>query len=195
MTDNKSTTRTAGKLFITAIAMFGFGYALVPLYNVFCEVTGLNGKTGMLSAEQAGALQVDPERLVTVEFDTNINGDLPWVFKAQTAKVQVHPGKMTDVMFVVENNSDKPIVGQAIPSVAPGPASVYFNKTECFCFTQQTLAPRERKEMLVRFVVDAALPERISTLTLSYTFFMAPESAQTALKTQTDLTDSTQTKI
>ena len=162
--------------------MFGFGYALVPIYNVMCKLTGINGKTGRISEEQAATLAVDTSRLVTIEFDTNINGNLPWKFMAETSKVQVHPGKVTDAMFVVENQSDQQIVGQAIPSVAPLQASLFFNKTECFCFTQQTLAPHERREMLVRFVVGPELPDDISTLTLSYTFFQAPETNSAALQ-------------
>ena len=168
--------RIEHKLAILAIAMFGFGYVLVPIYNVFCDVTGLNGKTGNIEKEQAEKLVVDQNRMVTVEFDTNINGSLPWSFHAEKHELKVHPGKITDAMFVVENQSDETIVGQAIPSVAPSEASLYFKKTECFCFTQQTLAPRERKEMLVRFVVNPDLPEDISMMTLSYTFFMAPNS-------------------
>jgi Cytochrome oxidase assembly factor len=178
--------RTAGRLFIAAVAMFGFGYALVPLYNVYCELTGLNGKTGAISEQQAAAGVIDTDRLVTVEFDTNINGDLPWEFRAGARKVQVHPGKITDVFFMVENKSDRPVVGRAIPSVAPAQASLYFNKTECFCFTEQTLAPGERREMLVRFVVDSALPEKITTLTLSYTFFgVLPQDQVSASATDT----------
>jgi cytochrome c oxidase assembly protein subunit 11 len=184
MTPQDKTTATALKLFGFAIAMFGFGYALVPLYNVFCEITGLNGKTGVISQEKAGATGIDESRLVTVQFDTNINGDLPWVFKSGMNSIQVHPGQITDVVFVVENQADVPVAGQAIPSVAPGQASLHFNKTECFCFTQQTLGPHERREMLVRFVVDPALPRKISTVTLSYTFFMSPETGSTANKTE-----------
>ena len=160
--------------------MFGFGYVLVPIYNVFCDVTGLNGKTGNIAKEEAGKLYIDENRMVTVEFDTNINGSLPWSFSSEQHELKVHPGKITDAMFVVENQSDETIIGQAIPSVAPSEASLYFKKTECFCFTQQTLAPRERKEMLVRFVVNSDLPKDISTMTLSYTFFKAPGSDNVA---------------
>lgn len=173
-------SRTAIKLLTVAIVMFGFGYALVPLYNVFCEITGLNGKTGTIAASEVNKLAVDENRLVTVQFDTNINGELPWQFKANSYQMTVHPGEVKDAVFVVENQSDETIVGQAIPSVAPGEASLYFNKTECFCFTQQTLAPHEKKEMLVRFVVDSNLPEKISTMTLSYTFFLIPDANKNA---------------
>ncbi len=167
--------RTETKLFMLSIAMFGFGYALVPLYDVFCDITGLNGKTGTIAEGQIENLTVDKDRVVTVEFDTNVNSELPWSFKAMDKKLRVSPGDIADAVFLVENKSSKPITGQAIPSVAPAQASIYFNKTECFCFAQQTLAPGEKKEMLVRFVVDSKIPEKISTMTLSYTYFMAPE--------------------
>jgi len=173
--------RTETKLTVLAIAMFGFGYALVPLYDVFCEITGLNGKTGTIANTEAAQLEVDQERLVTVEFDTNVNSELPWSFLAQAHKMKVHPGELTDAVFVIENNSDQPVVAQAVPSVAPAQASLFFNKTECFCFTQQMLAPRERKEMTVRFVVDPELPKKISTLTLSYTYFKVPGSDRVVL--------------
>ena len=180
MTQDKKIKQLVRKLFMVVLVMFGFGYALVPLYNVYCKITGANGKTGTISAEQAKTLTVNLAREVTVEFDTNVNGDLPWSFSARSNKVQVYPGKVTAALFVVENNSDHTIVGQAIPSVAPAQAALFFSKTECFCFTQQTLAPHERREMPVRFVVDAGLPDKISTLTLSYTFFPVPEAKKTA---------------
>lgn len=189
-------SRTTIKLVIATVVMFGFGYALAPLYNVFCEITGLNGKTGTITEQQAANFGVDESRLVTVEFDTNINGDLPWSFKAMINKAQVHPGKSTDVEFVVENNSSQVIVGQAIPSVAPAQASLFFKKTECFCFTRQTLAPHERRQMRVRFVVGPELPKKISTLTLSYTFFQAPEDKQAAQDAvQLKITTEKQTSI
>lgn len=177
-----SISGTTTKLALVAVAMFGFGYVLVPIYNVFCDVTGLNGKTGTISEAEAEKTQVDMNREVTIQFDTNVHGELPWIFKAEQHKVTVHPGKPTDVYFVVENKSGHEIVGQAIPSMAPGEASIYFNKTECFCFSQTTLKPGERKEMLVRFVVDPDLPKKISSMTLSYTFFKAPGSSKTADK-------------
>jgi cytochrome c oxidase assembly protein subunit 11 len=176
--------RLALKLGATAVAMFGFGYALVPLYDVFCEITGLNGKTGVVDAADARASVVDDSRLVTVEFDSNVNGALPWRFGPMQKNVQVHPGQITEVLYFAENTSDRPVVGQAVPSVAPTPASVYFNKTECFCFTQQTLAPGERRIMPVRFIVDPDMPGRYTTLTLSYTFFEAPAQAAGAARTE-----------
>ena len=162
------------KLAGLAIAMFGFGYALVPFYEVMCEYTGLGGKTGIVTAAEAAVLPVDRAREVVVEFDTNINGTLLWSFASLQRRITVHPGELTEVYFIAENSADHTVVGQAVPSVAPAKAAPYFNKTECFCFTQQTLAPGERRKMPVRFVVGADLPPGVSTVTLSYTFFEAP---------------------
>ena len=170
-------TKTAKKLGLVAVAMFGFGYLMVPIYNILCEVTGINGKTGRITQSQVNANDVDVDRFVTVEFDTNVNPNLPWTFKAVEFKQQVRPGEIAEAVFVVENKSNKIIVGQAVPSVAPEQASLFFNKTECFCFTNQELAPGEKKDMIVRYVVDSDLPEKITTMTLSYTFFKASEKA------------------
>lgn len=172
----QKTIVTAKKLFVFAACMFGFGYVMVPIYDLLCDVTGLNGKTGEVSQVEAEAKHVDMDRLVTVEFDTNVNPTLPWKFKATEFKMNVHPGEIAEAVFVVENTSDKAVVGQAVPSVVPALASLYFDKTECFCFTTQLLEPGERKEMIVRYVVGSELPENISTMTLSYTFFKAPDS-------------------
>jgi len=165
--------KTAKKLGLVAVAMFGFGYLMVPIYNILCEVTGINGKTGRITQSQVNANDVDVDRFVTVEFDTNVNPNLPWTFKAVEFKQQVRPGEIAEAVFVVENESNKIVVGQAVPSVAPEQASLFFNKTECFCFTNQELAPGEKKDMIVRYVVDSDLPEKITTMTLSYTFFKA----------------------
>lgn len=178
----QNATHTARKLFVFAIAMFGFGYALVPLYDVFCDVTGLNGKTGEISAESVSELVIDYDRTVTVQFDTNINSALPWKLKAVDKKLVVHPGELTEAVFIAVNTSSSEVTGQAVPSVSPSQASLFFNKTECFCFTRQTLAGHEQKEMVVRFVVETGLPKKISTLTLSYTFFVAQEPEDVALQ-------------
>lgn len=168
--------KTAVKLALTALCMFGFGYALVPLYNVFCEVAGLNGKTGEISMAEASASVRDTSRSVTVEFITSVNSELPWRFKPLEKKVKINPGEIKEVIFVAENLTSSTVIGQAVPSVAPQKASIYFNKTECFCFTQQRLGPGEVKEMPVRFVVDPDLPDDINIMTLSYTFFKSPTS-------------------
>ena len=179
MTD-KSINKTAGKLVLVAIAMFGFGYALVPLYNVYCDWTG-RGSNVAVSEASVSEGEVDEGRLVTVVFDTNTR-DIPWTFKAKAHRAKVQPGVLSEALFVVENTSLKPVVGRAIPSVSPVQAGVYFSKTECFCFREQLLAPGERKEMLVRFVVDVGLPERFASLTLSYTFFAVPDPETVAQK-------------
>ena len=168
--------RTVIWLTLASILVFGFGYALVPIYDVFCEITGINGKTGVISQTDAQQTMVDGTRQVTVEFDTNVHGGLPWGFSAVNFSLQVYPGELSEAVFVAENHSNRAISGQAIPSVAPQTASLYFNKTECFCFQRQELAPGERREMRVRFIVDKDLPEKIETLTLSYAFFPFPQN-------------------
>lgn len=168
--------RLAVKLALVAVLMFGFGYTMVPIYNVFCKVTGINGKTGQISKADAEREKEATDRLVTVEFDTNVNNKLPWKFKPLQLRLKVHPGAINEAMFYAENLSSDTIVGQAVPSVAPNEASLYFNKTECFCFTQQTLGPKQHRKMPVRFIIDPELPRGIKTLTLSYTFFRAPGS-------------------
>ncbi|MCC6708725.1 MAG: cytochrome c oxidase assembly protein [Gammaproteobacteria bacterium] len=165
--------RTVTKLALATCVMFSFGYALVPLYNVFCTVTGLNGKTGRLTEAQAAALPVDESRSVTVEFVTSVDAQMPWDFKPLVNKVVVHPGVETQVEFEVHNWDSGSIDGNAVPSVAPNTVAKYFKKTECFCFTQQTRAAGETRRMPVRFVVDPRLPPEVTVLTLGYTFFQS----------------------
>jgi cytochrome c oxidase assembly protein subunit 11 len=173
--------RVVRRLLLAAVAMFGFGFALVPLYDVFCDITGINGKTGRIEAEAALGQQVDRERTVTVEFLSSVRSDLAWDFKPAVKRVRVHPGEVTEVHYVARNRTGETVAGQAVPSLAPGLAAKYFNKTECFCFTRQTLGPNEEKLMPLRFVVDPELPEEIGTVSLSYTFFQA-ESGEPAGK-------------
>ena len=161
------------RLGIAAVLMFGFGFALVPLYDVFCDITGLNGKTGRIELEEALSQTVDEDRLVTVEFLGVVHSELPWEFRPLVRRIKVHPGEVTEVNYYAMNKTDNTVAGQAIPSLAPGLAAKYFNKTECFCFTRQSLGPGEAKEMPLRFVVDPALPEDVRTVSLSYTFFQA----------------------
>jgi len=174
---NGANRRLALKLLGLTFLMFGFGYALVPLYNVFCEVTGINGKTGELSAAQAAAMKPDLSREVTVEFVTSVSAGLPWQFSGPAQKVVVHPGVVTAVEFEIVNNAGRNMIGQAIPSVAPSTAARYFSKTECFCFTNQALEAGVVKRMPVRFVVDPKLPADVQTVTLGYTFFEAVQGA------------------
>jgi len=155
------------KLSVVVVAMFGFGYALVPFYEKICDVTGLRN---IAQADPVRNTQVDTTRDVRIEFDSNIR-KLPWQFRALTPVVDVHPGELRQVMFEIVNGTDRVMTGQAIPSYGPPHAAQYFRKLECFCFSQQTLQPGERRQMSVVFVVDTALPADIATITLSYTFF------------------------
>ena len=166
---NRRTTRT---LVLAALAMFGFGFALVPLYDVFCEITGLNGKTGGAVAEMPAATP-DTSRWVTVEFTGSVSQGMPWEFRPLQKKLRVHPGQVTVAQYYVRNTTDETIVGRAVPSVAPGLAAAHFKKIECFCFSEQTLKPGEAREMPVRFTVAPELAATIGTVTLSYTFFNA----------------------
>jgi cytochrome c oxidase assembly protein subunit 11 len=155
------------KLGAIVVAMFGFGYALVPFYEKICEVTGLRN---IAQADEVRNTQVDATRDVRVEFDSNVR-KLPWQFRPLTPVIGVHPGEVRQVVFEVVNTTDRPLTGQAIPSYGPQNAAQYFRKLECFCFAKQTLQPGERREMPVVFVIDAALPKDVATITLSYTFF------------------------
>ncbi len=168
-------------LLFAVLGMFCFGFALVPLYDVFCEYTGLNGKTGVqyVSEEQ---MQVDTSREIKVEFLANTNDGMPWEFKALTYSVTVHPGEATRVEFVARNKTNRDIVGRATPSVAPGQAAAYFQKTECFCFTEQLLKAGEEKIMPVVFIVDPAIDEDVHEITLSYTFFIKPGSEEVSAR-------------
>ena len=153
------------------VGMFGFGFAMVPLYDMLCSVTGLNGsKTGRILEAQALTGQIDFNRTITVEFDATNNADLPWEFHPMVDSIDVHPGKIYEVSYFAKNNSDKTIIAQAIPGITPWQATEYFNKTECFCFAKQKLEPGESKEMPLRFVIDPELDEDFQTITLSYTF-------------------------
>ncbi len=158
------------RLVIIVVAMFGFGFALVPIYDVLCDITGLNGKVGSSAAKET-VYPIDKSREMTVEFMTSLNETTPMVFRSETAKLKVHPGEYYRVNFYAENATDKTMIAQAIPSISPGLAAEFFKKTECFCFTEQTFKPRESKTMPVRFVIDPKLPPEYKTITLAYTFF------------------------
>ncbi len=172
-----------GKLAVITLAMFAFGYALVPLYKAICEMTGINilsiverqlpgvgtaGRNAALSSNPANT-QVDLSRTITVEFDANARG--PWEFKPALRSVQVHPGELTTVVYEFQNTQNRRMAAQAIPSYAPRQAAAHFNKLECFCFNQYTLDPGEKKEWPVAFVIDPKLSKDVTTITLSYTFF------------------------
>ena len=171
---NLSTMR---KLVVIAVAMFGFGFALVPFYKKICEVTGINS---VIKADAVANTQIDAARLVTIEFDSNLRSNLPWTFRPLLASVRVHPGELATVTYEIRNNSDHAITGQAIPSYGPQLAASYFKKLECFCFTQQTLQPGEAKQMPVVFVIERGLPDDVNTVTLSYSFFEVEGTARKA---------------
>ena len=164
-----------GKLAVVTVAMFAFGYALVPLYKSICELTGINvlalGEQSIpgVKAQVPANTQVDLSRTITVEFDANSRG--PWEFKPATRSLQVHPGELTTVMYEFQNVQNRRMSAQAIPSYAPQQAQAHFNKVECFCFNQYTLEPGEKKTWPVVFVIDNKLSKDVNTITLSYTFF------------------------
>ena len=171
-TDN---LRMLGKLAVVAALMFGFGYALVPIYKAICDALGINVLSvseQRTAAEKSGArpnTQVDRSRLVTIEFDANARG--PWDFKPARRSLQVHPGELATVMYEFRNVQNRTMAAQAIPSYAPRQAAPHFNKLECFCFNEYTLQPGEARQWPVSFVIDPKLPREVTTITLSYTFF------------------------
>jgi cytochrome c oxidase assembly protein subunit 11 len=172
--------RMLAKLLVIVTLMFGFSYALVPMYRAICEALGINVLTLSEQRTSSGSwsgrkpvattnTQVDRSRTITVEFDANVRG--PWDFKAAQNSIQVHPGELTTVMYKFRNKQNRTMAAQAIPSYAPMQATPYFNKVECFCFQEWTLAPGEAKDWPVAFVIDPKLPKDVTTITLSYTFF------------------------
>ncbi|GAA5524588.1 cytochrome c oxidase assembly protein CtaG [Microbulbifer aestuariivivens] len=168
--------RVTARLMALSVGMLAFAlFVMPPLYDAFCEVTGLNGKTG--ARYEAVPAGVNRERLVTVQFVTSNNKGMPWHFRPGVVSVKVHPGEAMDAVFLADNPTGKTMVGQAIPSVVPFNAAQYFHKTECFCFNQQTLAAGESAELPLRFIVDPDLPASVNTITLSYTLFDVTERA------------------
>ncbi len=163
-------TKVIKKLVLMVFAMFGFGFALVPLYDVFCDITGLNGKTNTVGVAYA-ADGIDTSRTIKVQFITRTANGISWQFEPVINEISVHPGEVKFVNFYAKNESTHDIVGQAVPSVSPGIAAGYFQKIECFCFTQQPLTAGEEVEMGLQFYVDIDLPSEITTLTLSYTLY------------------------
>ena len=155
------------RLCVVVLAMFGFGFALVPFYEKICEVTGLRD---IARADVAMNTQIDTTRQLRIEFDANVR-NLPWRFRPLTPVMSVHPGEVTQAVFEVVNTETHPVTGQAIPSYGPQYAAQYFRKLDCFCFAKQTLQPGEARTMPVVFVVDPAAPRELTTISLSYTFF------------------------
>lgn len=169
MSDTSTHRRLIQRLLLVVVAMFGFGFALVPIYDVMCRALGINGKTSAVAYE--GVQTINEARSVRVQFLATNAADMVWEFRAKADELLVHPGAVNEMLFIASNPSDKPMTAQAVPSISPSVAAAYFHKTECFCFTQQVLQPGQRIEMPVRFIVDRDLPEEVHHLTLSYTLF------------------------
>ncbi|HEY8219556.1 MAG TPA: cytochrome c oxidase assembly protein [Methylobacter sp.] len=165
-------------LVFVVLGMFGFGYALVPLYDVLCDITGLNGKVESSAIKEVG-YEIDKNREITVEFMTALNETTPMVFRSEIKKLKVHPGEYYTVNFYAENKTDKVMIARAIPSISPGLVAEFFKKTECFCFSEQTFKAREGRTMPVRFVVNPEIPKEYKTITLAYTFF---DNTETSVK-------------
>ena len=168
------------RLLVVTAAMFGFGYALVPLYDIVCDLTGIGGRTGVVSEATAATGGVDSTRVVKVQFVATVSSGMRWKFDGPEQALEAHPGQVYQANFIASNLSPRPVVAQAVPSVTPAGAAAHFDKIECFCFTRQRLEPGETREMPVRFVVNEEIPRRIGTLTLAYTFFEAEPAAQSA---------------
>ena len=174
-----SHARLVRRLVLVSIGMFGFGFAMWPLYNVFCDLTGLGGR-GVKVVESAGEL-ARSDRQVRIRFDATVNSGLPWQFEARQKSATVTLGEMSEALYLAMNPADEPIVGRAIYNVTPPEASLYFVKTECFCFTEQLLQAQESREMPVYYFIQPDLPEHIKELTLSYTFYRDPNANALAL--------------
>ncbi len=167
---------TVKKLCLIVVAMCGFVVAMVPLYDLFCEITGLNGKTGGPYTYDPASTTPDKSRMIKVNFITNTNDGMVWDFWSEKGGMRIHPGELRAVNFYVKNTTDRVMVGQAIPSVVPTAAAEHFHKTECFCFGQQILQPGEVMEMPMRFIVGRELPKNVQSINLSYALFDVTES-------------------
>ena len=166
----KANTKVSAKLVALVFVMFGFAiFVMPPLYDVFCEITGLNGKTG--KQYQAKIIEIDTTREITVQFVATNNEAMPWIFKPGVQSLKVHPGQAVDVIYHAVNATDKDMVAQAVPSLVPFKAAQYFHKTECFCFNNQPLKAGESAELGLQFIVDLDVPKQVNTITLSYTLF------------------------
>ncbi len=167
----------AGKMLLLAVGMFGFGYLMVPMYDIICEITGLNGKTGRVSVAEAESQAAAEDRWITVEFVANVNSSGAWEFRPNVKEIQVKPGELYKATYFAQNLLSVDVVGQATPSVSPSAAAPYFNKTECFCFTRQEFEANSIKDMPLTFIIDPKIPRNIDRVTLSYTFFKSPEQS------------------
>ncbi|WP_261875055.1 cytochrome c oxidase assembly protein [Vibrio rarus] len=165
------------------LAMFGFGFALVPLYDILCEQLGINGKTSTVAAVPPTAMQVDKSRTIKVEFVSHISAGLPIAFEPQSKVIKVHPGEVVRTAYIATNHSQSALVAQAVPSVTPGLGATHFNKIECFCFNQQPLKAKQQAELPLLFYVEHDLPDSIHTLTLSYTLYDISDSVDNTNET------------
>ncbi|MBT8450263.1 MAG: cytochrome c oxidase assembly protein [Gammaproteobacteria bacterium] len=177
MTSKPNNTIVVKKLLFLVVAMFGFGFAMVPIYDVFCEITGINGKTSNNAAIYQGQ-EVDEERKITIQFVSVIKRGMPWEFQPEVTEMTVSPGQIYQTSFLAKNVSDNDLTGQAIPSIAPGNAALYLNKTECFCFNEQKLLANQSIEMPLVFFIDKDIPEGVHTLTLSYSLYNITDKQQ-----------------
>jgi len=163
--------RMALKLCVVAVAAFGFGFALVPLYDMMCRITGYGSSAALSQSSAAPSGEVDESRVVTVEFLAELPTVGAWEFRPVVGSIEVQPGRLYSTEFIAKNLTGRATTGQAVPNVAPSKASAFLHKTECFCFTPQSFAADEEKRMPVRFFVDPALPKYVDRITLSYTFY------------------------
>lgn len=176
-TFRQANRKLTARLLVAVVLMFGFGFALVPLYDVMCEQLGINGKTSEVAAIQPQGMVADTSRTIRVEFIAHISHNMPWSFEPQVTHLDVHPGEVIQTAYVADNLSATALVGQAVPSVSPGQGATYFNKIECFCFNQQPLMAGAHAEMPLIFYIEPDIPHSIHTLTLSYTLYNITDKA------------------
>lgn len=180
---NRTTLR---KLVVFTLVMFAFGFALVPIYQKICEITGVND---LMRPDQVKNTQIDTSRTIRVEFDSNLRADSAWTFRPEVTALDLHPGELATVVYEISNTSGRDMVGQAIPSHMPMLAAEHFKKLECFCFSRQTFAANETRKMPVVFLLDPKLPRDVNTITLSYTFFELPGGTPAAVNAPTGKLD------
>ena len=182
---NQSTRGVCVKLGLVAIAMFGFAlFVMPPLYDLFCDITGLNGKTSGAYNGDVGEVGIDTSREIKVQFIATNNEGMPWDFRPEIASIRVHPGEETVVNYLAHNPTDRHMTAQAVPSVVPYKAASYFHKTECFCFNQQPLDGGQSAELGLSFIVDKDIPKQVNTITLSYTLFDISEDNSESKKSE-----------
>ncbi|MGR5485994.1 cytochrome c oxidase assembly protein [Vibrio alfacsensis] len=182
MQSKSSNKRLTIKLLLATALMFGFGFALVPLYDIMCDALGINGKTSDVASIQPIGMQPDISRTIRVEFMAHVSPDMPWEFKPKVLSMDVHPGEVVQTEYLAFNQSDQNLVGQAVPSVSPGTGAAYFNKIECFCFNQQPLDGKQQASMPLIFYIEPDVPNSIHTLTLSYTLYkLSPQPGDSSV--------------